>query len=271
MENCAGGYSPPAVSEGHTVSVSGNLGGAGSISSGESTTVTYSRAPGEGYRKYCLGKAEEHAGRCVDTHLECLQRAEGISPIKAVRDLDREAEDLIALIDKARLGLSSTEIMTPVAGSFKPIAQNTDSENKLSYVKRLKFLANWSQFIERHGVTGQQQARVQKALGEAQGSFQSAEKRLVRLAANYFFPLPSKGEDGHRLDYLELLRYTAPHLRFKEYDKRMKGTEKALKDTLMQTLGKRRANLFIQQVWTNIYVFGFTAPMNSPQVMAPPS
>jgi hypothetical protein len=246
-----------------------------SRSSGPPTPTASSKASDAGTKRWrqSTSASREHAKQCNTAHQACLNKAAGASPLQFVHDLDSEAEAFIARIDRVRLGLDRRVrlghyrplVTEPVRGSFRPIARNTNNENKVRYVTRMKFLADWSEFSKRRGVTRQQQLKIKLAFDSAQTSFQAAETRLARLAANYLIPIPSKGYwDGQRLDYIQLLKYTDLHLPFREYDRRMKAAEKALGE-FRRLLGSRRANRYFESVWTNIYDFGFAAPMNPRQ------
>lgn len=234
-----------------------NLGGFVSLGFGASTTVTVNKAPGQGSRDYCAAVGQAHSRECFGALQSCLNKAEGISPKLLVGELDKEAEAFIARINRVRLGLNGTTAPLAAGGAFRPIARNTTTEDMIFYLTRVKFLANWSEFIERDKVTREQQRKVQLAFEAAQNSFKVAERRLAVLTANYFVPDPSKGKEGERLANLELLRYT----RLGEYDRRMKATEKAFKLALVQSVGKRRADKFLELAWKNIYEFGYAEPM----------
>lgn len=262
VRNCITGLPGEIRTEAANLNFKIDLGGYGEMGLGLSDSVSIASAPAEGDRTYCAGVARAHGKQCTAGHSACNAKAQGVSPLQVARDLDGEINELIARVDRARLGLADSATAPRTRGTFRPLGRNTNTENKVRYMTRMKFLADWSGFIERHGVTKQQQIKIQLALEGAQTSFQSSEMRLAGLVANYLIPVPSKGKRGHTADYLELLRYTAPNLRFREYDRRMKAAEKTFRKALVDGLGHRRADLFEESVWTNIHDFGFASPMN---------
>jgi len=261
LYQCINGWRSTSIGSSETTTFSVNLGGYASLGMGQTTSVTITTPAGAGLRQHCAEQGRAHSNACVQKNRECLDRAAGTSPRRRAREQDVEA--LIARIDQTRLGLGSTAVGAPVRGSFRPLARDERWESNALYVLRLNWLANWSEFIKSNGVTRTQQGKAQIAFSNAQAAFKESESRLAALTAAYVFPHPGPNNDGERLAKLELLRYT----KLGEYDRRITRASQRLRTELVNALGYRRANAFLELAWEGIYDFGFSEPMSAPQEM----
>jgi hypothetical protein len=219
---------------------------------------TIDQAAGEGDRTYCARVGKEYSNECEKAERACLQKAGGVAPIA----LPDGADALITRIDQNALGLggglfSPNNNAVARRGTFRGLGQAAIGEGSGLYLERLKFLANWSEFIQRQGVSAADKANAQLAFDDAQVAFISAERRLARLTVSYLIPDPAAGTEGERLAKLELLRYT----KLGEYSQRLKTVEDAFGTALANALGEDRARDFMDNVWPGLQLFGFAQPM----------
>jgi hypothetical protein len=272
LDQCINGFDGITRSEGFTFSVSLSVPGYEGLGVGveSSQEVTVTAPGGVGLKSVCAVAASETSTRCREAKRKCLAKASGATYLlreQTVEEQEKvmlgEIDALIKTIDRRRLGLAAAGTgvgSTMPTSQFRPISRGKIEMMQL-YYGRMKFLADWSSFLNKSGISPSQQAKAQQALQNGQISLSDAEQRYYSLliAVLVSDPYVSK-EERDRIRKLYKQFVTSG-----DFERRLNETELQLKRELSNALGTSNLTRFNRQVWPGIGRFVAFAPFNPRQ------
>lgn len=226
------------------------------------TSTTIELPGGVGAHDYCNAIARGRSDACMDKKNRCVAQARGTSPAS----LPITVAVLLSRIDRVKLGLPTSSGHLG-AGTVAPLMGFRDTpklpgEVTDLYIKRLAFLAAWSQFLNSEGTSATLQRDVENSFANAQRAYEKVLNDYLPISTNAHVPNP----DATRGSFTQAISAWRAFLETDQFTLRWNQVEANLMQALGTQLGASARDRFKTNVWPGIQIFGAAAPMILPPI-----
>lgn len=183
-----------------------------------------------------------------------------VNPVDKMAPMSLD-ERLISQIDRTRLGLLDTNKAVSMR-IIRPL-QKERLEIPVLYTHRLQFLASWSAFLKRNSISVEKMKAMHDTLRAEQFRLQKAFFTESRIVESVFAVDMRSGEVGS-----ETLRNLLQMYRGRDGLRRqlMLGDQSVI-EAATEIFGETVGLDFVNRVWPNMLVFGFSAPFDNRSVL----
>lgn len=238
------------------------------VNSSKTVTLTVSSEPGIGYNQTCQQLGIKALAECSKSYQSCKNLAKNESELRA--QPSKVAADYITRINKQLLGFPiqtngiSRTINQPLerlgpSGPFKSLERGK-LESRAIYIERLKFLADWSEFLVREGLNDTKKDEFHNIFITIQGDIKQASDFYNNLLTAISIDNVTSSQTQKTKQLQNVLKTFISN---GGLSRAQKSADNKLKIKINGLVNERVSKAFYKTFWPGITHFGYVNPMNT--------